>query len=508
MRRSSRAAVQDSSKATVSLRNQDLHMKAQPKQPRVPRVQKRDRLLDVPLTQEWLASSGQMTSCAKQPGSSGHEKPQPKVLFRDHELVWAKVRLPRGICVAPLTHWPGSRVKLPPLSPQVKGSPWWPAVVCPDANGHTQRGRQYHVAFFGEDQTEGYCMPDNMCNFELNLGNFNASMTARGSRKRQAAIDDALAELQRREHAQASLTATRSTASSRSPAVPRKRAKTLKTTLPLSGKDDVCAYGAQQSVADVLELLQQAAVEVESKEKDLHKSERKNILNFVTPPNLTQGACDKHGRNTPPLAHDTAITDLVQLSTASGLHAGPATQILTSSSFARCNHSSVHSVVVQFEQPYPTSAFCPSPAKNASLVHLPSTTEYAQPIHSPVTPQVQPADLVCTCMLRAQDLGPRRSAIVASQRWGSFARLQRATRVRTVSCARQACVGLRTEGGAGARQRRREHPESSARRSDVHCSNPVLTRKQDGGFGMHCDIAVRAERKPAARCHTRQSCET
>lgn len=96
MRRSSRAAVQDSSKATVSLRNQDLHMKAQPKQPRVPRVQKRDRLLDVPLTQEWLASSGQMTSCAKQPGSSGHEKPQPKVLFRDHELVWAKVRLPRG----------------------------------------------------------------------------------------------------------------------------------------------------------------------------------------------------------------------------------------------------------------------------------------------------------------------------------------------------------------------------------------------------------------------------
>lgn len=348
-------------------------------------------------------------------------------------------------------------------------------------------------------------MPDNMCNFELNLGNFNASMTARGSRKRQAAIDDALAELQRREHAQASLTATRSTASSRSPAVPRKRAKTLKTTLPLSGKDDVCAYGAQQSVADVLELLQQAAVEVESKEKDLHKSQHKNILNFVTPPNLTQGACDKHGRNTPPLAHDTAITDLVQLSTASGLHAGPATQILTSSSFARCNHSSVHSVVVQFEQPYPTSAFCPSPAKNASLVHLPSTTEYAQPINSPVTPQVQPADLVCTCMLRAQDLGPRRSAIVASQRWGSFARLQRATRVRTVSCARQACIGLRTEGGAGARQRRGEHPESSARRSDVHCSNPVLTRKQDGGFGMHCDIAVRAERKPAARCHT---CET
>ena len=110
--------------------------------------------------------------------------------------------------------------KTAPLSPQVKGSPWWPAVVCPDANGHTQRGRQYHVAFFGEDQTEGYCMPDNMCNFELNLGNFNASMTARGSRKRQAAIDDALAELQRREHAQASLTATRSTASSRSPAVP------------------------------------------------------------------------------------------------------------------------------------------------------------------------------------------------------------------------------------------------------------------------------------------------
>ena len=123
MRRSSRAAVQDSSKATVSLRNQDLHVKAQPKQPRVPRVQKRDRLLDVPLTQEWLASSGQMTSCAKQPGStsSGHEKPQPKVLFRDHEQVWAKVRLPRGICVAPLTHWPGSRVKLPPSPRRSRG---------------------------------------------------------------------------------------------------------------------------------------------------------------------------------------------------------------------------------------------------------------------------------------------------------------------------------------------------------------------------------------------------
>ena len=104
MRRSSRAAVQDSSKATVSLRNQELTMKAQPKQPRGPRVQKRDRLLDVPLTQEWLASLGQMTSCAKVSGS-GPEKPQPNALFRDCEQVWAKVRLLRGIRVPPpLTH--------------------------------------------------------------------------------------------------------------------------------------------------------------------------------------------------------------------------------------------------------------------------------------------------------------------------------------------------------------------------------------------------------------------
>ena len=37
-------------------------------------------------------------------------------------------------------------------------------------------------------------MPDNMCNFELNLGSFSTSVPAKGSRKRQAAIDDALSE--------------------------------------------------------------------------------------------------------------------------------------------------------------------------------------------------------------------------------------------------------------------------------------------------------------------------
>eukprot|EP01043_Picozoa_sp_COSAG02_P072449 COSAG02_NODE_13660_length_1366_cov_0.850039_1_plen_279_part_00 len=90
MRRSSRAAVQTSSKATVSLRNQDLQMKAQPKQPRASREQKHDRLLDVPLTQEWLASSGQMTSRAT-PLASGQNKRPLTLLFRDHEQVWAKV---------------------------------------------------------------------------------------------------------------------------------------------------------------------------------------------------------------------------------------------------------------------------------------------------------------------------------------------------------------------------------------------------------------------------------
>ncbi len=66
-------------------------MKAQPKQPRVPRQQKHDRLLDVPLTQEWLVSSGETTSRAK-PLETGHNRRQQQLLFRDHEQVWAKVR--------------------------------------------------------------------------------------------------------------------------------------------------------------------------------------------------------------------------------------------------------------------------------------------------------------------------------------------------------------------------------------------------------------------------------
>ena len=238
-------------------------------------------------------------------------------------------------------------------------------------------------------------------------------MPARGSRKLQAAIDDALAELQRREHAQASLTATRCTAvASRSPSVPRKRARVFKATLPLTGKDDACTYGAQQSGADVLELLQQAAVEVERKETDLHKSEHKNIRDpgadrcemMVPRRGHNQGPCRC---NTPPLAHAIAITDLVQLSMATSFHTELATQISTPSSFALCKQRPVQPVVVQLEQPHPTSAFCPFLAKNASLVHLPSSADrYAQ--RYLVTPRMQPADLVHTYMLRTQDLGAYR----------------------------------------------------------------------------------------------------
>lgn len=64
-------------------------MKAQPKESRA-RVQNHDRLQDVPLTQEWLASSRRETSRAKP--LRGHGEQQRKVLFRDQEQVWAKVR--------------------------------------------------------------------------------------------------------------------------------------------------------------------------------------------------------------------------------------------------------------------------------------------------------------------------------------------------------------------------------------------------------------------------------
>lgn len=105
----------------MSLRNQDLHMRAQPKQPRNLQPQKRDRLQDVPLTQEWLASSGEMTSHVEPP-ASGQRKRRPKVLFRDQEQVWAKVRRVTLPVPAPILHHAVSSLVM--LSPVVgQGQP-------------------------------------------------------------------------------------------------------------------------------------------------------------------------------------------------------------------------------------------------------------------------------------------------------------------------------------------------------------------------------------------------
>jgi hypothetical protein len=208
-------------------------------------------------------------------------------------------------------------------------------------------------------------MPDNMCNFELNLGSFSTSMPAKGSRKRQAAIDDALSELQRREHAQASLTATRSLqAPPSSPPRPRKRVKKPKITLPTTGTCDEHIHGAQQTSTDVLELLQQAALEIErNDEKDPHKRRQSDIFNFVTPQNLTPPASEgcKPGRNTPPVENTTAAADLVQLSIASNTQAGAAanSHALASPSSSVYGPMSGQTVpVVQPQYTHLHSAFC------------------------------------------------------------------------------------------------------------------------------------------------------
>ena len=279
-------------------------------------------------------------------------------------------------------------------------------------------------------------MPDNICNFKLNLGSFNANEPVRGSRKRQAAMDDALAELQRREHAQASRTATRSKAPSPSKAAPRKRSRKLKTPLPSTGKFDGHIYETQQTGSDVLELLQRAALEIEREDKNARtKLEQRDEGQYVTPQNpapLAPDCAPTSGRNTPPLAYTTAISDLVQLSMAPNTQAGQATQARGVLSSPESERRSPDAQTQQTRPPM--SAFYSVPAKD-SLSANPSgrleqcvRTLLSTPL-SEVTPPVR-TYLARECIAWIpQKLGVHQGTVAGQQRtymyrWGTLASLR------------------------------------------------------------------------------------
>lgn len=340
-------------------------------------------------------------------------------------------------------------------------------------------------------------MPDSMCNFELNLGSFSASVPAKRSCKLQAAIDDALSELQRRQHAQASLTATRSLqAPPLSPPHPRKRAKKPKTALPSTGRCDEYIHGAQQSSSDVLELLQQAALEIERNDQnDLHKREHGDIVDFVTPQNPTppvpESAGRRPGRNTPPLGHTSAVSDLVQLSISSNIQAGPAANVLELASTSPTVYGCMSDQPVPVVQPqhmHPQSAFClvedPRSASASAGQYEPLINSSAILVSSH---QRMQSDFSRSC--RLQDLlGDCCSALLGKSHLGAH------TRERTTLRTRFACTALWTrrsadrEGGWQAAL----HSSTCGQGSHVHRVNPVLSGYgAEGGAAEHHDCDSR-----------------
>ena len=238
----------------------------------------------------------------------GHQHPQGERGPRKAPLQRQRPGTPQLFATCPPSLilsdiWAGSQVWA-----KVKGSPWWPALVCADASGEVLRGRRYHVVFYGDDAMEGYCNESNMAEFEFNLHNFSAEAPEKWRRKRQAALEDALVELQARQHSVASLTATRSTGGL------RKRAK-LESEQGSSEEDESSDDdGDTQSGSEVLELLTQAALEIEQESEDTAGNTGKTS-DFVTPHDRSpprSSPASEDGRQTPPVM-ETGIEDLVAI---------------------------------------------------------------------------------------------------------------------------------------------------------------------------------------------------
>ena len=288
-----------------------------------------------------------------------------------------------------------SRPVPPPVLSQIKGNPWWPALVCKDASDQILRGRRYHVVFYG-DLSEGYCHSDNMCNFELNLGSLSAEVPGKGRRKRQAAIDDALAELQTRQHAQAPLTATRSSGPSPK-APPRKRPKRSRASGASKKNDAPTSWSSVgQSSSDVLELLQQAATEIEQGDKQQAEPKQDKHLSYLTPQNRPVPGPYRDagsGRNTPPPMHDDAVADLAFLAMTSNVQTISTPQTLPSN-LGSAPISRAANPAMQTAPPAQTlakSAFSPVIIHHAPPAKPPNVLEQYRPQLVPGTGVVQSA---------------------------------------------------------------------------------------------------------------------